>query len=295
MQGFDPIGVAARDLQECLWLQLRHIGLEGTPAERIVTEHLRMLQNHQIPELAKKLGLSVDDLKPHIETIRHLDPKPGSRFNRRESQYVIPDVYVVKVDDQYVAALNEDGLPQLRISPVYRRLLEKSTENPEETRAYVKDKFRSALWLIKSVEQRQRTIHKVATSIINFQRDFLDHGIEFLRPLVLRDVANDISMHESTVSRVVTNKYMHTPQGVFEMKYFFHSGISSSYGDHVSSVTIKQRIRKIIEGEDPRKPMSDSKIVSILQKEGLVLARRTIAKYREELKIPTSNQRKVFY
>jgi RNA polymerase sigma-54 factor len=295
MQGFDPIGVAARDLQECLWLQLRHIGLEGTPAERIVTEHLRMLQNHQIPELAKKLGLSVDDLKPHIEIIRHLDPKPGSRFNRRESQYVIPDVYVVKVDDQYVAALNEDGLPQLRISPVYRRLLEKSTENPEETRAYVKDKFRSALWLIKSVEQRQRTIHKVATSIINFQRDFLDHGIEFLRPLVLRDVANDISMHESTVSRVVTNKYMHTPQGVFEMKYFFHSGISSSYGDHVSSVTIKQRIRKIIEGEDPRKPMSDSKIVSILQKEGLVLARRTIAKYREELKIPTSNQRKVFY
>lgn len=295
MQGFDPIGVAARDLQECLWLQLRHIGLEGTPAERIVTEHLRMLQNHQIPELAKKLGLSVDDLKPHIETIRHLDPKPGSRFNRRESQYVIPDVYVVKVDDQYVAALNEDGLPQLRISPVYRRLLEKSTENPEETRAYVKDKFRSALWLIKSVEQRQRTIHKVATSIINFQRDFLDHGIEFLRPLVLRDVANDISMHESTVSRVVTNKYMHTPQGVFEMKYFFHSGISSSYGDHVSSVTIKQRIRKIIEGEDARKPMSDSKIVSILQKEGLVLARRTIAKYREELKIPTSNQRKVFY
>jgi RNA polymerase sigma-54 factor len=295
VQGFDPIGVAARDLQECLWLQLRHIGLEGSPAERIVTEHLRMLQNHQIPELAKKLGLSVDDLKPHIETIRHLDPKPGSRFNRRESQYVIPDVYVVKVDDQYVAALNEDGLPQLRISPVYRRLLEKSSENPEETRAYVKDKFRSALWLIKSVEQRQRTIHKVATSIINFQRDFLDHGIEFLRPLVLRDVANDISMHESTVSRVVTNKYMHTPQGVFEMKFFFHSGISSSYGDHVSSVTIKQRIRKIIEGEDPRKPMSDSKIVSILQKEGLVLARRTIAKYREELKIPTSNQRKVFY
>ena len=295
IQSFDPIGVAARDLQECLWLQLRHIGQEGTPAEKIVTEYLRMLQNHQVPELAKKLGLAIDDLKQHIEIIRHLDPKPGSRFNRRESQYVIPDVYVIKVDDQYVAALNEDGLPQLRISPVYRRLLDKSAENAEETRAYVKDKFRSALWLIKSVEQRQKTIHKVATSIINFQKDFLDHGIEFLRPLVLRDVANDIAMHESTVSRVVTNKYMHTPQGVFEMKYFFHSGISSSYGDNVSSVTIKQRIRKIIEGEDPRKPMSDSKIVSILQREGLVLARRTIAKYREELKIPTSNQRKMFY
>ncbi len=168
-------------------------------------------------------------------------------------------------------------------------------EEAGETRAYVKDKFRSALWLIKSVDQRQKTIHKVATSIINFQRDFLDHGIEHLRPLVLRDVANDIGMHESTVSRVVNNKYMHTPQGVFEMKFFFHSGISSSYGDSVSSVTIKQRIRKIIENEDPRKPLSDSKIVSILQKEGLMLARRTIAKYREELKIPTSNQRKVLF
>ncbi|MCX6551656.1 MAG: RNA polymerase factor sigma-54 [Acidobacteria bacterium] len=295
VQGFDPIGVAARDLQECLWLQLRHIGQEATPAEKIVTEHLRLLQNHQVPELAKKLGLTIDEVKQHVEVIRHLDPKPGSRFNRRDSQYVIPDVYVVKVEDQYVAVLNEDGLPQLRISPVYRRLLDKNAENTEETRAYVKDKFRSALWLIKSVEQRQKTIHKVATSIINFQKEFLDHGIEFLRPLVLRDVANDIGMHESTVSRVVTNKFMHTPQGVFEMKYFFHSGISSSYGESVSSVTIKQRIKKIIEAEDVRKPLSDSKIVSMLQKEGLILARRTIAKYREELKIPTSNQRKMLY
>ena len=295
VQSFDPIGVAARDLQECLTLQLRQLGLEGTPTEKIVTEHLRLLQNHQVPEIARKLGLSVDDLKEHIEIIRHLDPKPGSRYNPSESHYVIPDVYVVKVEDQYVAVLNEEGLPQLRISPVYRRLLDKNADNSSETRAYVKDMFRSALWLIKSVEQRQKTIHKVATSIITFQSAFLDHGIEHLRPLVLRDVANDIGMHESTVSRVVTNKYMHTPQGVFEMKYFFHSGISSSYGESVSSVTIKQRIRKIIEHEDPRKPLSDSKIVSILQREGLVLARRTIAKYREELKISTSNQRKVLY
>ena len=295
IQSFDPIGVASRDLQECLLLQIRHLGLEGTPTEKIVADHLRLLQNHQVPELARKLGLSIDDIKEHIEVVRHLDPKPGSRYNPSQSQYVIPDVYVVKVEEQYVALLNEEGLPQLRISPVYRRLLDKNTENTDETRAYVKDKFRSALWLIKSVEQRQKTIHKVATSIITFQKDFLDHGIEHLRPLVLRDVANDIGMHESTVSRVVTNKYMHTPQGVFEMKYFFHSGIASSYGEAVSSVTIKQRIRKIIEAEDPRKPLSDSKIVSILQREGLELARRTIAKYREELKIPTSNQRKVLY
>src|SRR5687767_6057081 len=295
VQGFDPVGVAARDLQECLLLQLRHLGLNDTPAERIVADHLRLLQNHQVPEIARRLNMSIDDLKEHIEIIRHLDPKPGSRFNPSASQYVIPDVYVLKTDEGYVASLNEEGLPQLRISPVYRRLLDKSGENTEETRAYVKDKFRSALWLIKSVDQRQKTILKVATSIINFQREFLDHGIEYLRPLVLRDVANDIGMHESTVSRVVNNKYMHTPQGVFEMKYFFHSGISSSFGESVSSVTIKQRIRKIIENEDPRKPLSDSKIVSILQKEGLMLARRTIAKYREELKIPTSNQRKVLF
>src|ERR671939_1077714 len=209
VQSFDPTGVAARDLQECLLLQLRHLGLQGTPTEKIVTDHLRLLQNHQVPEIARKLGLSIEDLKEHIEIIRHLDPKPGSRYNPTQSQYVIPDVYVIKVEDQYVAVLNEDGLPQMRISPVYRRLLDKSAENSDETRAYVKDKFRSALWLIKSVEQRQKTIHKVATSIINFQRDFLDHGIEHLRPLVLRDVANDIGMHESTVSRVVTNKYMH--------------------------------------------------------------------------------------
>ncbi len=298
VQTFDPIGVAARDLQECLWLQIRHLGLEGTPTEKIVTEHLRLLQNHQVPEIARRLGMTIDELKEHIEIIRNLDPKPGSRYNPQQSQYVIPDVYVVKVEDQYVAVLNEEGLPQLRISPTYRRLLDKnagSNQANDETRAYVKDKFRSALWLIKSVDQRQKTIQKVANSIINFQREFLDHGIEYLRPLVLRDVANDIGMHESTVSRVVNNKYMHTPQGVFELKFFFHSGISSSYGDSVSSVTIKQRIRKIIENEDPRKPLSDSKIVSILQKEGLMLARRTIAKYREELKIPTSNQRKVLY
>ena len=295
VQTFDPIGIAARDPRECLLLQLRHLGLEDTPSAQIVSEHLRLLENHQAPELARRMGMTAEELKEHIETIRHLDPKPGSRHNARQSQYVIPDVYIVKVEGQYVARLNDDNLPQLRVSPVYRRMLDKNSNNSDETRAYVKNKFRSALWLIKSVDQRQKTIHKVATSLINFQREFLDHGIEHLRPLVLRDVANDIGMHESTVSRVVNNKYMHTPQGVFELKYFFHSGIHSSYGESVSSVTIKQRIRKIIEGEDAKKPLSDSRIVRLLQDEGLILARRTIAKYREELKIPTSSQRKVMY
>jgi len=295
IQKFDPIGVGARDLQECLLLQIRHLGLVGTPCETLVRDHLRLLQNHRIPELARQLMIEPEEVKTHIELIKQLDPKPGSRYTPAESQYVIPDVYIIKTDEGYRAVLNEDGLPQLRISPVYRRLLDKGGEASDETRAYVKDKFRSALWLLKSVDQRQKTIIKVATSIISFQRSFLDHGIEHLRPLVLRDVASDIGMHESTVSRVVNNKYMHTPQGVYEMKYFFHSGINSSHGESVSSVTIKQRIKKIIEAEDLRRPLSDSKIMNILQKEGLVLARRTIAKYREELKIPTSNQRKVLY
>jgi RNA polymerase sigma-54 factor len=295
VQTFDPIGVGARDPQECLLLQIRHMGLAGSPAEVLVRDHLPRLSNQKIPELARALGIEPEDVKTHIEFIKHLDPKPGSRYSPPDTQYVIPDVYVIKTDEGYKAVLNEDGLPQLRISPVYRRLLDKGGEASDETRAYVKDKFRSALWLLKSVDQRQKTIVKVATSIINFQHGFLDHGIEHLRPLVLRDVANDIGMHESTVSRVVNNKYMHTPQGVYEMKFFFHSGISSSYGEHVSSVTIKQRIKKIVEGEDQRRPLSDSKIMNILQREGLALARRTIAKYREELKIPTSNQRKVLY
>ena len=295
VQAFDPIGVAARDLRECLLLQLRHLGLDDMPTATIVRDHIGFLQRHKLPELARCLMMSLDDVKEHVEIIRHLDPKPGLRYNPSQSQYVIPDVYVVKVEGQYVAMLNDEGLPQLRISSVYRRMLNKDSKNSDETRSYVKERFRSALGLIRAVDQRQKTIHKVATSIINFQREFLDSGIEQLRPLVLRDVADDIQMHESTVSRIVNNKYMHTPQGVVEMKYFFHSGIHSAFGESVSSVTIKQRIKKIVEHEDPQKPLSDSRIVGMLREAGLILARRTIAKYREELKIPPSSQRKGLY
>ena len=311
VQTLDPIGVAARDPRECLLLQLRHCGSADARAETgesilrehqpcetcetIIREHLHLLQYRRMPELARKLDMSIPTLKEHVEALRQLDPKPGSRLNPVESRYVIPDVSVIKVENDYVAVLNDDRVPQLRISPVYRRMMSKASQSSEATRAYVKKKLESAKWLIKSVDQRQRTIHKVATSIIGFQRGFLDHGIEHLRPLVLRDVANDIGMHESTVSRVVTNKYMHTPQGVFEMKYFFHSGINSAYGENVSSVKVKERIRKIIAQEDARKPLSDSRIVRLLQDEGLVLARRTIAKYREELKIPTSSRRREHY
>jgi RNA polymerase sigma-54 factor len=295
VQAFDPIGVAARDMRECLLIQLRHLDLGGTPVETMVTDHLDLLQSHRFNDIARAMKLPLEEVIQHCEIIRRLDPQPGSKFNTEKSHYVTPDVYVVKVDGKYEVILNEDRLPQLRISPVYRRMLENKSDDNAATRDYVKEKLRSALWLIKSVDQRQKTIYKVATSIVRQQQEFLDNGVEHLRPLVLRDVALDISMHESTVSRVVSNKYMHTPQGVFEMRYFFHSGIASVGGDHVSSVTIKQRIRKIVEEENPKRPLSDSKIVKILEEEGLVLARRTIAKYREELRIPPSNQRKNLY
>jgi RNA polymerase sigma-54 factor len=233
---------------------IKHLHLEGTPTEKIVTEHLRLLHNHQMPELARKLGLTIEELKTHVEIIQHLDPKPGSRFNPQPSQYVIPDVYIIKVEDQYVAVLNEDGLPQLRISPTYRRLLDKgAAENSDETRAYVKDKFRSALWLIKSVEQRQKTIHKVATSICNFQRDFLDHGIEHLRPLVLRDVANDIGMHESTASQRRHEQRTKPPQGVTRDEAISSTAASAAptATRTVRRRTDQNRIKKII-GEDPK-------------------------------------------
>jgi RNA polymerase sigma-54 factor len=295
VQAFDPIGVAARDLQECLLIQLRHFGLEGTPSEVIVRDHLALLERGRLPELGQQLGLPIDEIQGHLNIIRDLNPTPGIKHNPSPAQHVIPDVYVRKVEGEYLAVPNEDGLPSLKISPVYRRMLDKTNRHTPETRAYVKDKFRSALWLIKSVDQRRKTIHKVATSIITFQRAFLDHGIEHLRPLVLRDVATDIGMHESTVSRVVNDKYMHTPQGVLEMKYFFHSGVISARGESVSSVTIKRRIRQMIAAEDSRKPLSDSRIASALREQGLVLARRTISKYREEDRIPTSSRRRAVY
>jgi RNA polymerase sigma-54 factor len=292
VQALDPPGIAARDLSECLRLQLKHLGLEGSPTDLMVRDHLKQLQSHQYPEIARQMGLTADEVSHHLEVIRRLDPKPGLKHSPERSTYILPDVFVVKEGDDYKIVLNDDGLPKLRISSTYKRMLDNREAGTEETRAYVKDKLRSALWLLKSVDQRQRTIYKVSESIVKHQRGFLDHGIAHLRPLVLRDVAMDIGMHESTVSRVVANKYMHTPRGVFELRFFFHSGITSTLGEAISSVTIKDRIRKMIEAEDPFHPLSDSQIAERLGREGLPLARRTVAKYREELRIPPSNLRK---
>ncbi len=293
VQGFDPIGVAARDLVECLCLQLQHLGQAGTPAETIVRHHLDKLQNRRFKELAEALALDMEDLKAEVEIIRHLDPRPGQKYNVQRSNYVVPDVYVVKIGDEYQIVLNDEGLPRLRISPVYRRMVARGSGEAGDARDYVRNKLRSAFRLIKSLEERQRTIFKVATSIVKFQREFLDFGIERLRPLVLKDVADDIGMHESTVSRVVNNKYMHTHRGLFEMRFFFHSGIASNRGgEDVSSLTVKEKIRKIVAQEDNARPLSDAAIVKILKAEGLQIARRTVAKYREEMKIPSSSNRK---
>jgi RNA polymerase sigma-54 factor len=292
VQGLDPPGVAARDLTECLRLQLKQLGLDGTPPDVMVRDYIKQLQSHQYGEIARQMAMTAEEVSHHLEIIRRLDPKPGLKYSPDRSTYIIPDVFVVKEGDDYKIILNDDGLPKLRISPTYKRMLDGKEAGSEETRNYVKEKLRSALWLLKSVDQRQRTIYKVSESIVRHQRGFLDGGIAHLRPLVLRDVATDIGMHESTVSRVVANKYMHTPRGVYELRFFFHSGITSSMGEAVSSVTIKDRIRKMIESEDASHPLSDSRIAEILGAEGLPLARRTVAKYREELRIPPSNLRK---
>ncbi len=229
--------------------------------------------------------------------MRTLDPRPGEKYNPQTTTYITPDVYVIKDEDEYRVLLNEDGLPRLRISPAYRRLLEQANDAAAEpqdatTKSFVRDKVKAAFRLIRSLEERQRTIHKVATSIVKFQRPFLDTGIEAIRPLVLRDVAEDIGMHESTVSRVVNNKYMHTPRGLFEMRFFFHSGLASRGGEAISSLTVKDKIRKMVDDENSSKPLSDQAIAEALRVEGLKIARRTVAKYREELRIPSSTQRK---
>lgn len=293
VQHLDPIGVAARDLKECLLIQVHHYGYSGTPVETIVSEHLELLRNHNYADLCKRLKCSLQEVQKWVEAIKHFDPLPGSKYSSNKPQYVTPDVYVVKMEGEYKIILDDDGIPRLRINPVYRRMMEdKGVESSEETVNYVKDKIKSALWLIKSIDQRQKTIYKVAESIVRHQRSFLDYGIEFLKPLILKTVAEDIGMHESTVSRAVTNKYMHTPQGVYEMKFFFHSALSTSRGADISSLSIKEKLRKLIDAEDPGKPLSDSEITTIFQKDGLKISRRTVAKYREDMRIPPSHQRR---
>jgi RNA polymerase sigma-54 factor len=296
IQTLDPIGVGARDLRECLLLQLDFLEIDEPLVETIIRDHWDMFMQRHFVQLAKTLSIDMKTLEGLVEVIKHLDPKPGRKYSNERAIYVEPDVYIQKVGEEYVIILNEDGMPKLRINGSYRAMLHSmDSKSDGETVNYIKDKIRSAVWLIKSLDQRQRTIYKVAESIVKHQREFLERGIDFLRPLVLRDVADDIQMHESTVSRVVSNKYMHTPRGLFLMKYFFHSGIDSDTGEDISSLTVKKKIQSFIEAEDPRKPLSDSKIMKILNDEGINIARRTVAKYRDELNIPSSTDRKQIF
>jgi RNA polymerase sigma-54 factor len=293
VRSFDPPGVCAFDLPDCLMLQIRALGIDNPLIETVITKHWTEFLNRQYAPLCKTLGVGMSELQAVLEIIKNLEPKPGRKYSSERTIYVEPDVAVRKIGDEYVIQLNEDGLPKLRISAAYRRMLRGGNGAiGSEAANYLKEKMRSAVWLIKSLDQRQRTIYKVADSIVRHQRAFLDKGIEHLRPLVLRDVANDIGMHESTVSRVVSNKYIHTPRGLFPMKYFFHSGIDSADGNDVSSLSIKNKIAKLIADEDARRPHSDARIMQRLRAEGIQIARRTVAKYREELRIPSSSQRK---
>jgi RNA polymerase sigma-54 factor len=301
VQSLDPPGIAAPNLQDCLAAQVEHLMMESNDngngellavAATVIAGHWDDLLHQKWEVIADSLGFAeLAEIKPVLDVIQGLELKPGRNFHRDDNQYLEPDVYVRVVDGEYAITLNDDGLPRLRINPRYARMLEGKLLD-DQANEYLRDKMRSAMWLMKSIDQRQRTIYKVANSIVSFQREFLEKGIEHLRPMVLRQVAEDIGMHESTISRVVSNKYMYTPRGLFPMKYFFHSGVDSARGENVSSMVVKERIRKLVEAEDPERPLSDSKIMRMLQKEGIRLARRTVAKYREEMMIPSSDKRK---
>ena len=291
VQAFDPPGVAARSIQECLLIQLKADPNPDPVSVEIVEEHFEDLSRRRYPDIARALKLPLDRIMESVEEIMGLEPKPGRRFGGNDSRYIVPDVVVHKMGSEYVVVLNEDGIPRLRVNSLYRSLLRNSADG--EARQYVDQKLRSALWLIKSVDQRQRTLRKVTQSIVKFQREFLDKGLPYLRPLSLRDVGEDIGMHESTISRVTTNKYVETPQGLFELKFFFHSGIASGDGEMVSSVSVKKMIQDLLANEDPSKPLSDQEVALILKGRGLTIARRTVAKYREELGILPSHQRRL--
>jgi len=292
VQELDPPGIASHTLQECLLKQVEALEMQGSVVEAMLQQHLGELENKKYQVIAKSLDVSIDEVLAAAKVISNLDPRPGRQFNLDDVHYISPDIFVHKISEEYVVVLNDEGLPNLRINSFYRNALSGATELDEKAGEYIQEKMRGALWLIKSIHQRQRTIYKVTRSIVKFQRAFFDYGIDYLKPLVLRDVAEDIQMHESTISRVTTNKYVQTPQGLFELKYFFNSGINTGDGDSVASESVKSKIKEIILGENSRKPFSDQKIVEILRDHNIDIARRTVTKYREMMNIGSSTQRK---
>ena len=292
VQYLDPAGVGARNVKESLLLQLERLELADSLAARIIDDHLNYLETKNYGAIAKATGKSLEDVFAAVKVITELDPHPGRAYSNEEPHYIIPDVYVHKMSGEYVIMINDEGLPRLKVSSFYREILKKGANAPAETKDYIQDKLRSAVWLIKSIQQRQRTIYRVVESIIKFQRDFFDLGVAHLKPMVLRDVAEDLEMHESTISRVTSNKYVHTPRGTFELKYFFNTAISGQDGGTFASESIKVRLRAIVQAENGEKPLSDMAIAEIFKGEGVKLARRTVAKYREQLGILPSKLRK---
>ena len=291
LQEFDPLGVGARNLQECLSIQTRRLKSPDL-ARKIISFHMIELEKRNYNKIAKALKLPQEKVIATIRQIMEMDPKPGRPFYDESRQYITPDIYVYKVGDDFTIGQNEDGLPKLRVSDLYQRIL-RGQKTSKMTKEYVNDKMRAALWLIRSIHQRQRTIYKVTESIIKFQREFLQRGINYLRPMVLKDVADDIGMHESTVSRVTSSKYIHTPQGIFELKFFFNSGIKNVGGtSSVASESVKERIRNLIANENTKKPLSDQELVDLLKQSNIDIARRTVAKYREMMGILSSSKRK---
>ncbi len=292
VQVLDPIGVGARDLKECLLVQAKNLDLPDDLVIQIIENYLHFLETKNFAGLVKILKKPVEQVKAAVEVILGLDPRPGSAFNEESVEYISPDIYVLKVDGEFVILLNEDGMPKLKVSSYYKQALSDGGAISGEAKDYIQGKLRSAAWLIKSIHQRQRTLYKVAQSIVKLQLDFFEKGVAFLKPMVLRDVAEDVGMHESTISRVTASKYMHTPHGIFELKYFFNSSINSVLGEAVASESVKERIRQMIREEDSSKPYSDQEIVEKLEAENISIARRTVAKYREMLGLLPSNKRK---
>jgi len=294
VQSFDPVGVAARDIRECLLLQLEARGFRDSLPWRIVAEHLPLLENHRFKELAVRTESSFDAVLQAVDAIKHLIPEPGQKYNPQNVNYVQPEVTIAKVDGEFVIIQNEDGMPQLRLNSSYRDLL-KSNGVSSETKAFLRDKFRSAVDLLRSVSQRKRTIYRVCECIINRQREFLERGPSALRPMLIKDVANELGVHSSTISRVVTNKYVDTPQGVMELRKFFTMGVESPDGEELSIVQVKLKIRKLIEDEDKARPFSDNQLGQLLKRDNIFITRRTVAKYREQMQIAGSRERRIEY
>ena len=290
VQGLEPMGVGCRSLAECLSIQAERQGLPALVGQ-IVAQHLPQVERRQWAAIARQLGVSVAEVGEAVQQLARLEPHPGRAFVSRPPEYIVPDLFVERLGDGYVISLNEEGVPGLRISSQYRAIL---NDSRGQTRAYVQDKMRSAVWLLRSVQMRQRTMVRVMQSLLKFQRAFFDLGVGHLRPLVLRDVAEDLAMHESTISRVTSNKYVHTPRGVFELKYFFTSTIArlNQAGDGLSSATVRDSIGRLIAAEDHQAPLSDQSLVELLRARHIDIARRTVAKYREMLRIPPSSQRR---